>query len=388
MSDAGLSMGVEEEFLLVDPVTGATVARAEPVLARARAAPSPAPDTGLQAELLRTQVEAATGVCTRLAEVRRQLRESRALLADAARAEDARLVSTGTPVTAAAAPAFAFSPGERFQRIAEMGGGVFADYEVCGCHVHVGVPDRETALAVVNHLRPWLPTLVALAVNSPIDRGRDRGFASCRVTEKMGRFPCSGVPPWFESVAAYERELARLVDCGAMVDTAMTFWLARPSPRLPTVELRGADAVATVEDATLQAGLSRALVRTALADLAAGREAPRVSQQVCAVALWAAARYGMTGPGVHPLRERRVPAAELAAELIDHVTPALEETGDLAEVRALLAGVLRDGTGAERQRLADARGGPRAVLDLLVRLTAGDLQAERQAGPTRSMDPS
>ncbi|MFC7728364.1 carboxylate-amine ligase [Actinomadura keratinilytica] len=230
MSDAGLSMGVEEEFLLVDPVTGATVARAEPVLARARAAPPPAPDTGLQAELLRTQVEAATGVCTRLAEVRRQLRESRALLADAARAEDARLVSTGTAVTAAAAPAFAFSPGERFQRIAEMGGGVFADYEVCGCHVHVGVPDRETALAVVNHLRPWLPTLVALAVNSPIDRGRDRGFASCRVTEKMGRFPCSGVPPWFESVAAYERELARLVDCGAMADTAMTFWLARPSP--------------------------------------------------------------------------------------------------------------------------------------------------------------
>jgi len=327
-------------------------------------------------------------VCTRLDELRRQLSEARSLLAAAARADDARLVSTGTATAAAPAPAFPFSPGERFQRITELGGDLLADYEVCGCHVHVGVPDRETAVAVVNHVRPWLPTLVALAANSPLDRGRDRGFASTRVIEKMSRFPCSGVPPWFASAAEYDRELARMVDCGAMVDTAMTFWLARPSPRLPTVEIRAADAAATVDDAALQAGLCRGLVRTALADLAAGREAPRVSDQVCAVALWWAARHGMTGPGVHPLRERRVPAAELTAELIEHVTPALEDTGDLAEVRRLLAGVLRDGTGAERQRHADAHGGPRAVLELLVRQTAGAPQDAWRLRSARSMGPS
>lgn len=362
----GSTLGVEEEFLLVDAVSRRPAPQADKVLALVRAAA--AGGTEFHAELLSTQVEAASPVCARLAGLRERLLAARRRLAEAAEAEGLRVVSTGTPVLTGPPPPF--SAGERYERSARIFAGVVAGYQACGCHVHVGVADRETAVAVVNHLRPWLPTLLALSVNSPYDRGRDSGYGSWRMLEQA-RFPGSGVPPWFPSAAAYDERLASLVDSGVLVDEGMSFWLARPSPRWPTVEFRVADAAATTGEAVLQAALSRALVRTALAELAAGREAPRPEDAVLAGAVWSAARYGMDGPGVHPVEERRVPAVRLVEELLAHVRPALEETGDAAAVRAALEALDRRGTGAERQRRAGRRG-PEAVVDLLVEQTLAD----------------
>ncbi|HEX2315168.1 MAG TPA: glutamate--cysteine ligase [Thermomonospora sp.] len=372
----GVTMGVEEEFLLVDPATGTTVPRAARVLARAAKAPPRPPGAEFHPELVTTQVESVSGVCTEAAGLRRQLYEGRRALADAAAAEGVALVSTGTPVPPTVAPPF--TDGDRYTLIAERFAGMVVGYESCGCHVHVGVPERETAVAVVNHLRPWLPTLLALSVNSPFDRGRDSGYASWRMVGQA-RFPGAGVPPWCPSAQAYDRRLDRLVDCGVLVDRTMTFWLARPSARLPTVEVRAADAAATVDEAVLQALLTRALVRQALLELAAGREAPRPEDQVCAAALWAAARHGLSGPGVHPLKEVRVPAGRLVDELLAWTRPALEESGDLAVVTGLLARVRRAGTGADRQRRAAARGGVPAVVGMLARQTV----AEEWAPPER-----
>jgi carboxylate-amine ligase len=146
--------------------------------------------------------------------------------------------------------------------------------------------------------------------------------------------------------------VARLVDCGVLEDPAMTFWLVRPSPTWPTVEFRVADTAVDVPAALLQAALSRALVTTALEDLAHGVEAPRLDDQVLAAAVWNAARYGLDGPAVHPTRACQVPVTSLLDELVVHVAPAL--AGDLAVVRELFGGVLRGGTGAERQRTVGA----------------------------------
>jgi glutamate---cysteine ligase / carboxylate-amine ligase len=224
-------------------------------------------------------------------------------------------------------------------------------------------------VAVVNHLRPWLPTLLALSANSPFDQGRDSGYASWRI-QAQARFPGAGVPPWFSSAAAYDRHLHRLVEIGVLADEGTTFWLARPSQRLPTVEVRAADAAATVDEAMLQAALVRALVHTALVDLAIGREAPTVPDRLCTAALWSAARYGLGGPGIHPLEERRVDAWILLEELLRRVRPALEDNGDLVAVRTLVGQVRLGGTGAVRQRAAAAHGLP-AVVDMLVRQTGG-----------------
>ncbi|WP_433336544.1 carboxylate-amine ligase [Spirillospora sp. CA-294931] len=355
------TVGVEEEFHLVDPVSGETRPGAASVLARAGDRPAGA----FHSELLLSQVEAVTGVCSDLGTLRGQIEEGRRRLDAAARDEGLRLSASGTPVRPGPAPEI--TPGERFALITATHAGTVRDYETCGCHVHVGVPDREAGVAVVNHLRPWLPMLVALAANSPFHRGRDTGYASWRIIEQA-RFPGAGTPPWTASAADYDARLDRLVDCGVLADPGMTFWLARPSPRFPTVEVRAADSVGTPGEAVLQAALTRALVRTALDDLAAGREAGKADDQFCAAALWSAARYGLDGPAIDPEGRGTYTAARRVRALVDHVRPALEEAGDLDTVRTAVAWLERAGTGTARQRRAAATG-PGAVIAMLIEQT-------------------
>lgn len=364
-----MSFGVEEEFLLLDPSTGTAVGRAADVLARADKTAARAPGAVLKVELNTSQVESATGVCTSLAQLRAQLRDGRRRLGAAAAAENLWLVSAGNPVLAS--PRVEPNVGERFDRITGSYRGVVADYEACGCHVHVGVPDRDTAVAVINHVTPWLPTLLALSGNSPFRDGRDTGYASWRMIDQS-RFPGSGLTPWFGSAAAYDAQVARMVEWGVIVDDHMSFWLARPSERFPTVELRVADAATTVAEAVVQAALSRALVRTALADLARGRTGPVLDGQLAAAAVWTAARYGLDGPGIHPVHGRRVPATVLVEELLAHTAAALEDTGDLDGVRRAVAALATGGTGARRQRAAADSGGLLGVLRMLAERTVDD----------------
>lgn len=378
MAEPGVTVGVEEEFLLLETASGEPVPYAGKILSAVGTHPWQRAGGGFHRELFQTQVEAATGICTSLSGLREQLQDARVRLAAAARDEGLTLVSSGTPVVCRASPAL--SPGERFERIAGMYRGVVADYQSCGCHVHVGVEDRELAVAVLNHLRPWLPTLLALSANSPFDRGGDSGYASWRMVEQS-RFPGSGVPPWFGSAAAYDRQVERLVEGGVLVDGAMSFWLARLGSGLPTVEVRAADAVGTADEAILQAALTRALVKTATTALDAGREALMTDDQLCAAAVWNAARHGLDGPGVDLFEERAVPAVQLLDRLLDHVAQALEDSGDRAEVEALVAEVTRSGTGAARQRRAAARG-PGAVLDLLAQQTVQGQTVQGQAART------
>ncbi|MFT7839252.1 glutamate--cysteine ligase [Saccharothrix sp. BKS2] len=347
------TVGVEEEFLLVDPGTRRPVARAEEVLAHVAPHDLPA-GAKVHRELIGTQVEFASGVCRDLPELAEQLVAGRRVLDRAARAEGLRLAATGTPVLADPAPPL--SRGERFELIEDLYRGQVADYQCCGCHVHVGVPDRDTAVHVVNHLRPWLPTLLALGGNSPFHAGRDTGYASWRMLEQA-KFPGAGVTPYFKTAAEHDAAVDRLVDCGVLADAAQTFWLARPSPRYPTVEVRVADTAATAAHAVLQAGLTRALVRTALA---AGSPPPEPDEQVLAAAVWSAARYGLTGSGVDVLAARRVPAVELVEALVAHVSDHLGEDRD--QVGSLLSDVLAGGTGAQRQRAAGEAG---PAVDLL-----------------------
>lgn len=363
--DIGETIGVEEEFVLVDGASHRTASAAVEVLERARGTSDLPEGASVKAELLATQVEAATGVCGRLTVVAQQIRMLRRKLADVARAQGVRLVSVAHPVLPSDPPTV--MPGRRFGRVRELYAEVVRSYQSCGCHVHVGVPDRDTAVQVTNHLRPWLPTLLAISVNSPFNDGHDTGYQSWRMITQSG-FPGGGMPPHFNSADEYERELGRLIECGVLVDADMTFWLARPSTRFATVEVRAADAAASVHDALLQAALVRALVRTSRAEVAAGRVAPAVSPQVGAAAVWCAARYGLEGPGVDAVLGRQIPATELLRRLLLQVRPALDDVGDLEFVRRQVTALLEFGTGARRQRLVAARG-PAGVVDMLARQT-------------------
>jgi carboxylate-amine ligase len=362
-----VSFGVEEEFLVVDPVTYVPVPVSANVL---RSVPAGLVPGELKPELLTAQLESATGVCWTLAALRRQLDEARQALARAAAACGARVMAAGYAPVVDGATTLTVSDDERYRAIEHLYQGIATDYPACGCHVHVGVPDREAAVQVVNRLRPWLPVLLALSANSAFARGRDTGYASWRAAAQA-RFPGYGVPPVCRDAAAYDHALARQVRLGTTVDTRMTFWCARPSEHVPTVEVRVADVAATVDEAVLQAGLSRALVVRALHDVAAGRPVPRTDPEVATAAMWTAARYGHAGPGIDPFREEEVPATVLLDNLLAYVDEALRELGDRDEVHRLAAQVVTTGTGADRQRDAAVGGGLPAV-GRLVTLPADD----------------
>ncbi|SDD12634.1 carboxylate-amine ligase [Actinokineospora iranica] len=356
-----LTFGVEEEFLLVDADTLLPAPRARAVLDRT-AASSAGHDSGFHHELCASVVEAASAVCATLPELGARIRSGRAALAASARRENARLVSVGEPVLTAAEPEITAT--DHFHRMRESYAGVVTDQELCGCHVHVGVPDRDTGVAVLNHITPWLPTLLALTANSRYRHGADSGFHSWRMMVHT-RLPAATMPPWHASAAAYDADLARLVDCGMVEPGQGSLRVARLSRRYPTVEIRIGDAAATVAEAVLYAALARALVRRALDDLAVGRTAGPLDHGVLDCALWAAARHGLHGAAVDPWRERETRAIDLLDALLAHVRDALDDLGDAAAVTALAAAARGRGCAATRQRAAAATGGAPAVVRML-----------------------
>jgi carboxylate-amine ligase len=338
-----LTVGVEEEFLLLDPNTWHNAGRSATVLA------------GLPEELRqyarvefrRSMVEMVTPVCTDLRNLHCHLTRHRSAAATAASRAGTRLVAVGaTPV---AEPDRRVNDTPRFHAIARHYGPIAYDPAVCGCHVHVGVPNRALAVEICTRLRPWLPVIQAISCNSPLYAGSDTGHASWRAIQ-LERWPSLGPTPHVESIAEYDATVAALVASGVMLDHSMVLWYARPSDTYPTVEIRAADIGPTVEDAVLVAGLIRALVRTALDDIAAGRPAPGVSDHFLRAAHWNAAHTGLAGTLLDPREGQARPAWDLVDDLCAIVKPALSSLGDEELVHPALAELRRHGTGAQRQR--------------------------------------
>lgn len=340
------SMGVEEELLLVS-ATGRPLPRSKAVLADAIHL-----DPGLEVEfeLTRAQVELNTPVCETAAELRHHLIRMRAALAAAAAEELARLLAIGVPPSGDSRLLVTSKP--RYQLLAAKYGLLAREQAVCGLHVHIDVPDREAAVRASNHVRPWLPALLALTANSPIYLGQDTGFSSWRWMMCM-RWPCTGPPPFFESAEHYDALVAMQLAAGSILDEQMIYWDIRPSTHLPTLEIRVSDIPLTVDESVLLATLVRALVMTGLA---AGDKGPRVEPEVLRTAYWLAARDGLSGDGFEVVHAEKAPMAKLLDQLASHVGDALEELGEGQLVAELLERQLKEGNGAIKQRKAFRKG--------------------------------
>jgi glutamate---cysteine ligase / carboxylate-amine ligase len=339
----GITLGVEEEFVLLDPSTGAAVL-AGPDLARMLDG-----EPGVQREVMRFQVETATRVCTSLDDLGRELVRLRRLAADAAASAGCLLVASGiAPYRAPGLAALTDQP--RYRKLARQFGPLVAEAGgACGCHVHVGVPTRELGVQVLARLRPWLAPLVAITVNSPIAGGYDTAWASCRYPA-WSRWPTASVPAVWPDAAAYDTAVRRLISQGAALDEQGIYFAARLSPRYPTVEVRVADACLDADTSVLLAGLTRALVATALAEAGQGTPLPAPPASWVNAALAAAARHGLTGPAVDPFTGQTADPRSLRSRLIDHVSPALSDHGDAQTITGLLRRLDHEGTGADRQR--------------------------------------
>lgn len=346
----GVTIGVEEEFLVVDGDTGRPSAEADLVVASAAR-------TGLRItpELTPTQIELVSPVCSTMVELEGVLRRQRKAAVQAADEHGLRLVASGTPVTGRAAPP-PWRDHARYQKMAKHFGAMVHEQGTCGLHVHVGVHDADLAVRACGYLRPALAVLLAISVNSPFHAGLDSGHESWRAV-LAARWPTVEPPPLLFGRADRDLEVARLRRFGLAVDRGGIYWWARPSELHPTVEVRIADTQPEVEDTLLIVALVRALVRSAVA--AAQREEPWPTADDTEVraAIWSAARGGLAGPGIDPDCGRLTPHTVLLDRLLSVVRPHLEETEDWETTVLLLERLRGSGTGASRQRAAVRRAG-------------------------------
>jgi carboxylate-amine ligase len=361
-----LTVGVEEEFLIVDRQTRALAGCSNKIVNEAQ----PVMGAAVTPELNLCQIETGSSVCSTAEHLRQDLRTTRRQLSDAARVHGVAIIASGTHPFSTWEDQRVNIAFERYARMEDRYQVVARQQIICGCHVHVGIEDPDLAIEVMNRSKPWLPVLLALSSNSPYWHGVDTGYASFR-TEIWQRWPTSGMPPHVTSRSEYDAAIDELARIDAIDDATHIYWYVRPSARYPTVEFRPCDVCLDVEDTVLLATLVRALAWTCARDAHAGAPYRPFSREALEAAMWRAARYGLDGSLVDARSLTTQPALDSVKQLVDHVTQGLEAHGDLAFVRQQLATVLDHGTGATRQRraLAQAEGDPTAVVDLLVEKT-------------------
>jgi carboxylate-amine ligase len=341
---AAPTLGVEEEYHLVDPETLGLVNSAE-LSERAAAGTAGA---GLRAEMLTSQLEAATEVCADLDQLRREIVAMRSTAAAAAAELGATILASSTHPFASLRE-IQVMDHPRYAGLIERFGTIVTQFNLVGCHVHVSVPNLETAVAVMNHARPYLPVLAALTGSSPFHEGIDTGFESFRLPW-LALWPQGGPPPYLASASEYSETIADNVSLGLIADASAMLWDVRPSARYPTIEFRAADVCTEIDDVVLYAGVVRSLVRVLETRVASGAAAPPTSETTLRAARWRAARYGLRDRLWSPTRGQLAPAAVVVDDLIAELRSDLETHDELSVITDLLAGLRSRGTSATQQR--------------------------------------
>jgi carboxylate-amine ligase len=353
------SLGVEEELFLVDPFTGRQANSSAAVIERLDR--DEAAGGKIEQELHACEVEMISEPCAQVGEAVQMLGGLRCEVLRTG----AGLLGAGTHPSAHEGDA-EITDKDRYEQIRELLGDAAAT-PVAGLHVHVGMPDADTAIRAFNGLRRHLPLLQALAANSPYRHGRDTGLASARVVT-MRAWPRTGVPRAmrdFEDFCATAELLCRAAD---VPDYTWFWWQLRPHPRLGTVEVRALDVQTTPEDTAALVALIHCLAR----DAAEAREADDPPAELVEEGLFRAARYGVVAE--LPDGEGRLrPLPDLLVEALGSARRHADELG-CSEELALLPELIRRGGGAGRQRRFHEIAGMDSLLRELTRATGASAQ--------------
>jgi glutamate---cysteine ligase / carboxylate-amine ligase len=360
-----LNLGVEEEFHVVDLESRELVAHGPRILQEL-------PEDAYSDELQRSVVESNTPVRDTLEDLREEIVRSRRLLVGVAQPLGLGVVGAGT-VPLVDLPSLDVTPSSRYERMLDDYQLLVREQLICGAQVHVQVSDRDVAVAIAQRLTPHLPVLLALSASSPFWMGEDSGYASIR-SLMWQRWPTAGLSGEIASAADHDALVADLVASETITDSGMIYFDVRPSAHLPTLELRITDACPDLDTVVMIAGLFRAMVRREHAAVMDDVPFEHQRAPLLRSALWRAARSGLEGDLVDlPRSPRPVRAANAVNELLGELRPELEDTGDWATVRGLVAGALVRGSSAAEQRSTYERRSRLAdVVDLLVARTDPD----------------
>lgn len=371
-----LTLGVEEEYLLVDPKTRDLV-------------PEPSPDFMTECknrlgervtpEFLKCQVEIGTPVCADIKEARHHLTALRSVIINTAEKYGMKLMAASThPFAQWGRQKHTAAP--RYDLLDEDMGGAIRRMLICGMHVHAGIDDPDDRVDLLNQARYFLPHLLALSTSSPFWGGHDMAMRCSR----LGIFdsmPRTGIPDRYESWSDYERMIERFISAGVMEDATKLWWDMRPSARFPTVEMRITDVCTRLEDALCIAALYQSILRM-LSRIKQRNMRWRIYPRIMLEEnRWRAQRYGCTKSMIDLGRGECVPFGSLIEEVIEMVTEDATALGCLKEVQHART-ILKRGTSACRQvdtfAKAKADGADDAeafmqVVDMLVVETAADL---------------
>jgi len=356
---APYTVGVEEEFQLVDPASRGLTPTVDGVLAAGNGTKL------ITSELSRSCVEMLSPVFATAADLAREQPGLHREVRDLAR-------SRGVEIVAAGAHPFSepteqpLSAGGHNLRVEEEMGWVARTQAIYGLHVHVAVPDGDAAILAMNALASRVPLLVVLSANSPLWRGSDTRLGSTRI-KIFEMFPRSGLPPAFRSWEDFENHIETLVASGSIPDYSWCWWDARPHQKFGTVELRSPD---VQTDASYTAALV-ALVQCLVVS-AAAEEAPPMDPVYAGENKWRAVRYAMDADFYDFAAGREVTARAMARALVEELRPIAQDLGCEEELGGVLE-IAELGTGTERQRAAlDRSGSLEGVVDYLIENTAPD----------------
>jgi carboxylate-amine ligase len=339
------TLGVEEEYMLLDGESFDLVQHVDTVLSAARNGEL---TDRIGPELMQSVVEISTPVCKSVADVDTELRKLRGLVSGIAGERGMRVGSAGTH------PFSLFerqriTARDRYRNLVDQLQYVARRELIFGLHIHVAVDDPEKAIKVTSALLLHLPDFLALSGNSPFWRGEATGLASSRQMV-FAAFPRSGPPPRFRDYADYAEVVGQLEKTGCIADYTHIWWDIRLHPRFGTIEVRVMDAVTRVEETVALTAYVQALVKHYAERFESGAELPSFHRILISENKWLGARYGLEAPVMDLAtgRRNRVPIAQLVRRTLRDIEPHARELGAERELEGV-KDILAKGNGADRQ---------------------------------------
>ncbi|MCQ3803619.1 MAG: carboxylate-amine ligase [bacterium] len=370
------TMGIEEEYMLVDSQTRNLVTDPDPAMFdKCRELLG----ERVTHELLRSQIEISTKPCSSLSELGHDLRRLRRAVIDTAREYGMLVIASSTHPFAQWWEQQVVSD-ERYQVLTGDMQAVAHRLVTNGMHVHVGIEDPEMRIDLMGQVTYFMAHLLALSTSSPFWGGKDTGLKSYRLNV-FHTLPRTGLPEVFESWSAYQRHVDVLIGAGIIEDATKIWWDIRPSARYPTLEMRVTDVCTKLEDALAIAAVYVCLLSMLFRLRTDNQKWRSYATFLLEENVWRAQRYGSTGSLMDFGQRRLVPFSELVEEMIEMLIPDAEEMGCVDEVQHVRQ-IVMDGTSAERQlgsfRRALNRGATEQealvqVVDMLADNTAANL---------------
>ena len=374
MTPEKYTLGIEEEFQIVDPQSRELRSHVSEILEEGKMLLG----EQVKPEMIQAQIEVGTGVCRNVEEARADITRLRSIVSGLARKNGLRIVAASThPISQWQQQQITDDP--HYKLLIEELQMVARSLLIFGLHVHVGIPDRERQIHIMNAARYFLPHVLALSTSSPFWLGINTGLKSYR-SEVFKKFPRTDIPDHFDSYASFERYVELLLKTNSISGPKKIWWDVRPHPFFPTLEFRVCDIPTRVDDTVAITALFQAIVAKLdrLIDKNLGFRLYR--RMLIQENKWRAVRYGLDGKLLDFGKQKEVPARDLIRELLDFVDDVLDDLGSRKDVEHINT-ILERGTSADEQlRVFNETSDLHTVVDRLMELTIENVPEEWNRG--------